>query len=150
MATEHSVAILIVDDDEGHIELARRSLRRSGIGSPAFSFTGGEEALDYILRRGAHAGRDDHDQLVVLLDINMPPGINGIEVLRRLRAEPQATSGVSVIMLTTADDPAEVDLCFSLGCRAYMTKPLDPAAFIRELERLVATTPSRAGGLPEG
>jgi len=136
VATEHSVAVMIVDDDEGHLELARRSLRRSGIVGPVFSFTRGEEALDYILRRGGHAERDSHDQLVVLLDINMPPGMNGIEVLRRLKAEPQATSEVSVIMLTTADDPAEVELCFSLGCRAYMAKPLDSAAFIQELERL--------------
>ena len=136
MATERSVATLIVDDDEGHLELARRSLRRSGIVTPVLSFTRGEDALDYILRRGGDAKRDGHDQLVVLLDINMPPGINGIEVLRRLKAEPQATSGVSVIMLTTADDPAEIELCFSLGCRAYMTKPLDPAVVIQELERL--------------
>ncbi len=136
MATGHSVAILVVDDDEGHLELARRSLRRSGVEGPVLAFMQGEEVLDYILRRGDHAGRDSHDRLVVLLDINMPPGINGIEVLRRLRAEPQATSGVSVIMLTTADDPTEVELCFSLGCRGYMNKPLDPAAFIKELERL--------------
>lgn len=127
---------MIVDDDESHIELARRCLRRSGVEGPVLSFMQGEEALDYILRRGDHAGRDSHDHLVVLLDINMPPGINGIEVLRRLRAEPEATSGVSVIMLTTADDPAEVELCFSLGCRAYMNKPLAAAAFIQELERL--------------
>src|SRR5687768_11323600 len=115
MATERDVAILIVDDDEDHIELARRSLRRAGIEEPIRSFVRGEEALDYILRRGDHAGREGHDELVVLLDINMPTGIDGIEVLRRLKAEPQATSGVWVIMLTTADDPAEVDLCFSLG-----------------------------------
>lgn len=140
MATQHDLAILIVDDDEGHIELARRSLRRSGIESAVFSVLRGEDALDFILRRGAHAGREGHDRLLVLLDINMPPGINGIEVLRRLRAEPQATSGVAVIMLTTADDPAEVELCFSLGCRAYMTKPLDAAAVIRELERLERDT----------
>jgi CheY-like chemotaxis protein len=136
VATEHNVAILIVDDDEGHLELARRSLSRSGVQGPILSFMQGEDALDYILRRGDHAGRDSHDQLLVLLDINMPPGINGIEVLRRLRAEPQATSGVSVIMLTTADDPAEVELCFSLGCRAYLNKPLAPAEFIQELERI--------------
>jgi CheY-like chemotaxis protein len=136
MATDRDVAILIVDDDEDHIELARRSLRRAGIEEPIRSFLRGEEALDYILRRGDHAGREGHDELVVLLDINMPTGIDGIEVLRRLQAEPQATSGVSVIMLTTADDPAEIDLCFSLGCRVFMTKPLDPAAFIQELVRV--------------
>jgi CheY-like chemotaxis protein len=136
VAKEHSAAILIVDDDDGHIELARRSLRRAGIDNAVFSCTSGEEALDFIHCRGTHAGREPDGQLVVLLDINMPAGINGIEVLRRLRAEPPATNGVSVIMLTTADDPSEIEQCFSLGCRAYMTKPLDPAAFIRELRRI--------------
>jgi CheY-like chemotaxis protein len=95
--------------------------------------TSGNEALDYVFARGAHAQRAE-SELLLLLDVNMP-GINGIEVLRQIKTDPQKKK-IPVIMLTTTDDPREVDQCYDLGCSVYVTKPVDPAAFIDAIKRL--------------
>ena len=70
----------------------------------------------------------------MLLDINMP-GLDGVEVLRQIKAHPQ-TRMIPVLMLTTTDDPREIQRCYELGCNTYITKPVDPAAFIEAIVRL--------------
>ena len=126
--------ILIVDDDEGHVELVRRNLHRIALGNPLLALEDGTRALEYIFRRGEFAGRTGLDPLI-LLDINMPGCVNGVEVLRRIKADP-ATRGTPVIMLTTSDDPREVALCYELGCSVFITKPVDPLQFIEAIKRL--------------
>jgi CheY-like chemotaxis protein len=128
------VTVVIVDDDEGHIELVRRNLKRSGINNPIMALTSGSEALDYVFCRGAHGGRTNNGELLILLDINMP-GIDGVEVLRQIKADAKAKS-IPVLMLTTTDDPREINRCYELGCSVYITKPVDPADFIEAIQRL--------------
>jgi CheY-like chemotaxis protein len=128
------VTILVVDDDEGHTELVRRNLRRSGINNPIVTMTTGTEALDYVLRRNAYASRRTSADLLVLLDINMP-GLDGVEVLRQIKADGEARK-IPVLMLTTTDDPREINRCYELGCNIYITKPVDPAAFMEAIQRL--------------
>jgi CheY-like chemotaxis protein len=129
-----NLTILVVDDDDGHRELVRRNLKRGGVTNPIVCLLNGSDALDYVFSRGAHAGRRPDTELVMLLDLNMP-GINGIEVLRRIKADPQKRK-IPVIMLTTTDDPREVDECYALGCSAYVTKPVDATAFIDAIKKL--------------
>lgn len=131
---ETSFTILIVDDDEGHVELLRRNLGRIALGNPLFALHDGARALDYIFRRGEFAQRIGAEALV-LLDINMPGSVNGIEVLRQVKAHP-ATRKTPIIMLSTTDDPREVSLCYELGCSVYITKPVDPLQFIEAIKRL--------------
>ena len=126
--------ILIVDDDEGHVELLRRNLSRIALGNPLLVLHDGARALDYIFRRGDYAGRTGADPLI-LLDINMPGAINGVEVLRQIKADP-ATRKTPVIMLSTTDDPREISVCYELGCSVYITKPIDPLQFIEAIRRL--------------
>jgi CheY-like chemotaxis protein len=126
--------ILIVDDDEGHVELLRRNLSRIALGNPLEVLHDGAIALDYIFRRGEFAGRTGADPLI-LLDINMPGAIGGIEVLRQIKADPK-TRKTPVIMLSTTDDPREVAICYDLGCSVYITKPVDPLQFIEAIKRL--------------
>ena len=145
------VTILLVDDDEGHIELVRRNLQRSGITNPIVALTDGGQALDYVFQRGSYAGRVGDGELLVLLDINMP-GINGVEVLRQIKAD-TTTKKIPVMMLTTTDDPREVNHCYELGCNVYITKPVDSAAFIEAIRRLglliaVVSLPTDAARLP--
>ena len=152
---ESTFTILIVDDDEGHIELVRRNLSRIALGNPMIALHDGAQALDYIFRRGEFAGRTGADPLI-LLDINMPGSVNGIEVLRQIKADP-VTRKIPVIMLSTTDDPREISLCYELGCSVYITKPVDPLQFIEAIKRLglflqvirVAEDASGAGTAPQ-
>lgn len=134
MTTEHKPDIVIVDDDEGHTELVRRNLRRLGITNHMVSLNSGRAAIDYVFRKGEFASREN-GHLLVLLDINMPGGVDGVEVLRQIKADPEKRKTL-VIMLTTTDDPREIDACYSLGCNVYITKPIDPAQFMEALTRL--------------
>jgi CheY-like chemotaxis protein len=131
---ETAFTILIVDDDEGHIELARRNLRRIAVGNPIVALQDGQRALDFVFRRGEFVERENRSPLV-LLDINMPGSINGVEVLRQIKANP-GTRSIPVIMLTTTDDPREINLCYELGCSVYITKPVDSMLFIEAIQRL--------------
>jgi CheY-like chemotaxis protein len=126
--------ILIVDDDEGHVELVRRNLRRIALGNPIVALQDGERALNYIFRRGEFAANVE-ELLLILLDINMPGSVNGVEVLRQMKADP-AMRRTPVIMLSTTDDPREVALCYDLGCSVYITKPVDSVQFIEAIKRL--------------
>ena len=127
--------IIIVDDDLGHFELIRRNLRRTGIGNPIVSITSGNDALDYVFCRGKHAGRTSGTEIVMLLDINMPGGMDGLEVLRQIKNDAR-TKRLPVVMLTTADDRREIDFCYELGCKVYVTKPADPSALIDAIQRV--------------
>lgn len=131
---ESTFEILIVDDDEGHVELVRRNLRRIGIRNSLVVLHEGAQALDYVFRRSEFAGREGEDPLI-LLDINMPGSINGVGVLRQIKADP-LTSKIPIIMLSTTSDPREVSLCYELGCSVYITKPVDPMQFIEAIKRL--------------
>lgn len=141
---EDRVTILVVDDDAGHVELVRRHLRRAGIVNPFESIDDGARALEAVMQRGARGAASD--RLLVLLDLNITGSIDGFEVLRQIKADPR-TRHVPVIVLTTADDPWDVDRCYQLGCNLYLTKPVDPAAFSDHIEQLgrmlsIASLPS--------
>ncbi len=112
----------------------RRNLSRIALGNPLIAINDGARALDYIFRRGEFARRMGADPLI-LLDINMPGSVYGVEVLRQIKAD-AATSKTPVIMLGTTDDPREVALCYELGCSVYITKPVDPLQFIEAIRRL--------------
>jgi CheY-like chemotaxis protein len=72
--------------------------------------------------------------LLILLDINMPR-VNGVEVLHRLKTD-QKTAKLPVIILTTTDDPREVERCYQLGCSVYITKPVAYEEFVEAIRRL--------------
>jgi CheY-like chemotaxis protein len=132
--TTEQVIVLMAEDDEGHATLIRRNFLRAGFVNRLVHVTDGQEALDYILCEGQHAGRDLDGALLVLLDINMPR-VDGVEVLRRLKAD-ERTAQVPVIMLTTTDDPREVKRCYELGCSVYVTKPVAYEEFVEAIKRL--------------
>jgi CheY-like chemotaxis protein len=120
---QSAFTILIVDDDEGHIELVRRQMRRIAVGNPILPLRDGSRALDYVFRRGEFDGRIGANPLI-LLDINMPGSINGVDVLRSIKADP-VTRMTPVIMLSTTDDQREVALCY-----------VDSTLFIEAIKRL--------------
>lgn len=126
--------ILVVDDDDGHVELVRRNLKRSGIGNSIVALSDGQLALDYIFCRGPSAAETHNGNLLVLLDINMP-GIDGLEVLRQIKSA-AGSRLIPVFMLTTTDDIREIKRCYALGCNVYITKSVDPARFTEAIQQL--------------
>ena len=122
--------ILIVDDDEGHAILIRENLEAAGLRNRIVHFRDGQAVLDFFFQR-PHA---DHETYLVLLDIHMPK-VDGIEVLRRLKAD-AGLRKLPVIMLTTTDDTREVELCHQLGCNVYIQKPVDYDRFAEAIRRL--------------
>ena len=129
-----SPTIILAEDDEGHANLVKRNLERAGVQNGVVHVTDGQELLDYLHGQGAHEGRVVSDDFIVLLDINMPR-IDGIEALRQIKANPD-TRAIPVIMLTTTDDPREIDRCYELGCNVYITKPVDYENFVEAITRL--------------
>ncbi|HEY1999654.1 response regulator [Paraburkholderia sp.] len=136
-----TVSIILIEDDDGHATLVEKNLRRAGISNRFLRFSDGQQALDYFFGNPpvgeAAAGypqRQDLTNFVVLLDLKMPR-VDGFEVLRRLKEAP-TTAAVPVIVLTTTDDPREIDRCYELGCNVYITKPVEYDAFIEAVRRL--------------
>ena len=126
--------IVLAEDDDGHATLIQRNLERVGLVNGFTRLKDGQEALDFLLAQGAYAGRPVGEMTLLLLDINMPR-VDGVEVLRRLKAD-ERTAGMPVIILTTTDDPREIERCYELGCNVYITKPVEYDAFIEAVRRL--------------
>jgi CheY-like chemotaxis protein len=122
--------ILIVDDDEGHAILIRENLEAAGLPNRIEHFRDGQAVLDYFFR----APNPPDASFLVLLDIRMPK-VDGIEVLRQLKASPRYRR-MPVIMLTTTDDSREVERCHELGCNVYIQKPIDFERFTEAIRRL--------------
>jgi CheY-like chemotaxis protein len=121
--------ILIVDDDEGHAILIRENLRAAGLPNCIDHFGDGQAVLDFFAR-----GPRVSDSYLVLLDIRMPK-VDGIEVLRRFKADADLRK-LPIIMLTTTDDTREVDRCHQLGCNGYIQKPVDYEKFAEAIRRI--------------
>ncbi len=128
------VTILIAEDDEGHAALIRKNLGRSGVSNSMLRFKDGQEVLDFLFRLGPPPHRDRHAGYLLLLDIRMPK-VDGVEVLRQVKADPELRK-LPVIMITTTDDPREVARCHEIGCNNYITKPVDYDKFITAIRQL--------------
>ena len=129
-----ALEILLAEDDEGHAFLVQRNLERAGIANRVIHVKDGQEAIDYVYRRGEYADREAGGPLLLVLDINMPR-VDGVEVLTQVKSD-ESTAKLPVIMLTTTDDPREVERCYELGCNVYITKPVDYEPFVEAIKRL--------------
>lgn len=130
----HDITILLAEDDEGHANLVQRNLKRAGVANHVVHVVDGQCALDFVRREGQFAGRANREHLLLVLDINMPR-VDGVEVLRQIKAD-ETTAGIPVIMLTTTDDPREVQRCYQYGCSVYVTKPVEYDTFVDAIRRL--------------
>lgn len=127
------ITILLAEDDDGHAVLVQRNLERAGFLNKVIRLRDGSEVLEFLHRQIGQQGSTPH-QFVLLLDIKMPR-VDGVEVLRRLKADP-ATASIPVVMLTTTDDPLEIQHCYELGCNIYVTKPVVYESFVEAVTRL--------------
>jgi CheY-like chemotaxis protein len=129
-----SVTIMLVDDEDAHSTLIERNLRRGGIANKIIRFDNGSDALDYLFNRGEFTGHVRPIHLLVLLDLNMPD-VDGYQVLKAMK-EDEECQVVPVIILTTTNDPHEVQRCYDLGCNNFVTKPVDSKEFSKTIQDL--------------
>ncbi len=144
--------ILIAEDDDGHAMLIEKNLRRGGMEKACQRLRDGKETLDFFLGPvQGDQGKIWH-RYVLLLDINLPK-VTGIEVLRKIK-EHDVLKKVPVLILSTTDNPKEIETCYAMGCNAYLTKPTEPEVFAQVISRLgsfldVVTVPTvRLGPYP--
>lgn len=128
------LTILIAEDDDGHADLIITGLKESGLCNHMIRFIDGKQTWDFISGTDPNRGLDKNKSYLLLLDINMPK-MDGIEVLERIKSNDEFKN-LPIIMLTTTDDPREVEKCYTLGCNIYITKPVDFLKFAETLRRL--------------
>ncbi len=127
-------SIIVAEDDVGHFTLIQKNLFRMGFRSRILHFSDGQQTLDYLFSRGPGPHRERDKSYLLLLDIRMPK-VDGIEVLRQVKADPELRT-TPVIMLTTSDDEKSIQECRQLGCVDYVVKPLDIPNFIQAIHKV--------------
>jgi len=123
LPAKQSVTIMLVEDDDGHRLLIRENLRAGGVVNDLIEMRDGQQALDYLTRRGQYHDRTKYPKPgLILLDIKMPKA-DGFVVLERIKADPELRL-IPVLMLTSTDDQLEVNRCYTLGANSYVVKPV--------------------------
>jgi len=127
--------ILLVEDNPDDEALTVRALKKNNIGNELAVVRDGAEALEFLFCTGAYVSRDHSDKpQVVLLDINLPK-VDGLEVLRRIRAD-ENTRLLPVVILTSSREEQDVIKGYSLGANSYVRKPVDFTQFIEAVRQL--------------
>ncbi|MPN51600.1 Response regulator rcp1 [bioreactor metagenome] len=114
MKNQKDIIILIAEDDDGHAELIIEGLRETGLKNEIVRFSDGQELWDYLHSQCREEMLENNQEFLILLDINMPR-MDGITVLERIKND-VCLKDIPVMMLTTTDDPREVERCYQLGC----------------------------------
>jgi two-component system, response regulator len=134
-ATDTGADILLVEDDPNDAELTSRALRRGGIAVRMMRVSDGVEALDYLLCRGAHAGRAGMARpKLVLLDLKLPK-LTGLEVLKAIRAD-AGLKRLVVVMLTSSREERDLAEAYDSGVNSYVVKPVNFEQLMDSLARV--------------
>jgi two-component system response regulator len=131
-----SRAILLVEDNPDDAELAMRAFAKSAPKHDLILARDGVEALDYLLGTGPHAAEPPPAPDLVLLDLKLPR-VDGLEVLRRLRAE-ERTRHLPVVVLTSSEQEEDIVNSYKLGANSYVRKPVDFGQFVQAAQQLGA------------
>ena len=127
--------ILLVEDSPADAEMAIDALREAKLANPIVHVEDGAEALDYLFARGRHAGREGADlPAIVLLDLNLPK-VDGREVLQAIRGDAR-TRALPVVVLTTSDEPFDIEATYALGVNSYIRKPVDFEQFVAVVKQI--------------
>ncbi|MCW5580028.1 MAG: response regulator [Luteimonas sp.] len=127
--------ILLIEDNPDDVELTRIAFAEAGIDRQLVVVRDGAEALDYLFAQGRYAGRDAGDlPAIVLLDLNLPK-LDGREVLQAIRGDAR-TRGLPVVVLTTSDEPFDIEATYALGVNSYIRKPVDFEQFVAVVKQI--------------
>ena len=126
--------ILLVEDDPKDVELTLTALEEYNLANEVVVTRDGEEALDYLYVRGKFAGHANGLPVVVLLDLKMPK-VDGLEVLRQMRSDPELKF-VPVVMVTSSREEQDLVHSYELGVNAYVVKPVDFQKFVESVKQI--------------
>jgi CheY-like chemotaxis protein len=126
--------ILMVEDDPKDVELTLTALEEYNLANEVVVTRDGQEALDYLLRRGQYSNRSYENPAVILLDLKLPK-VDGLEVLQQIKAD-ERLKMVPVIVLTSSHQEKDVMRSYKLGVNAYVVKPVDFHAFVNAIKEL--------------
>lgn len=128
-------SILLVEDNPSDIELTKRALGKAHIVNELTVAEDGQEALDYLFGTGSHTGRDVTIlPAAILLDLKLPK-VDGLEVLKRIRAD-KRTKRLPVVILTSSQEEQDITASYDLGANSYIRKPVDFSQFAVAIENL--------------
>lgn len=131
----HNKIILLVEDNPDDEALTLRALKKNNILNEVIVARDGVQALDYLFARGSHAGRTpDRQPTLTLLDLKLPK-VDGLEVLKQIRANP-ATQMLPVVILTSSKEEQDVINGYRLGANSYIRKPVDFMQFMEAVRQL--------------
>ncbi len=135
MTDNGTVEILLVEDNPADAEMTLRALRRNNLSNRVHWVKDGEEALEFMFRTGAYAGRDPAaTPKLVMLDIKMPK-VDGIEVLRRIKAN-EETRTVPVVVMPSSNEERDVVESYRLGVNSYIVKPVQFESFLETVAKI--------------
>ncbi len=127
--------ILLVEDNPDDEALTLRALKKNNIGNRLVVVRDGVEAVDFLFAKGTYADRDPSDlPQVILLDIKLPK-MDGLEVLKRIRAD-QSTALLPVVILTSSKEERDLIQSYKLGANSYVRKPVDFGQFLEAVHQL--------------
>jgi two-component system, response regulator len=126
--------ILLVEDNPDHVALTIRALKKNNIANNVVVATDGAQALDMLYARGEYEGKPIYTPNVVLLDLKLPK-VDGLEVLRTLRAD-ERTRLLPVVILTSSDEEMDVVQSYRFGANSYIRKPVDFMQFLEATRQL--------------
>jgi CheY-like chemotaxis protein len=126
--------ILLVEDDPKDIELTLTTLEEYNLANEVVVTGDGEEALDYLYRRGAFATRSNGNPAVLLLDLKLPK-VDGLEVLQQIKSDEKLRM-IPVVVLTSSHEERDMVASYSLGVNAYVVKPVDFYEFVNAIREL--------------
>jgi CheY-like chemotaxis protein len=124
--------ILLVDDSPRDTELALNALAQNNLANEVVALRDGAEALDYLYRRGQFADRGNGNPAVVMLDLKMPK-VDGIEVLRQIKGDPQLKT-IPVVVMTSSREEQDLVRSYELGVNAYIVKPVQFLEFVEAVK----------------
>jgi CheY-like chemotaxis protein len=131
----NEIEILIVEDNPDDLEMTLRALRKAKLANSIHVARDGAEAMEFIFAEGAHADRAvENGPKVILLDLKLPK-VDGLEVLRRVKADPR-TKKIPVVVLTSSKEQPDVAECYNLGVNSYIVKPVNFERFAAAVSEL--------------
>lgn len=135
MDKDSIIDILLVEDNPQDAELTVRALKKRNLANPVHIVEDGEEALDFLFGRGTYAGRScTHLPRVIFLDLKLPK-LNGLEVLKAIRADDR-TKMIPVVVVTSSKEDPDIAAAYALGVNSYVVKPVDFDAFVNAMSHL--------------